>query len=159
MDTTATVLGKINQFKERSAHWRKAHFHCARHYQRCDVALGLLSVICSTVVLAFAFYSINRSDPSLWAQVALAATAVLLGVISATQLYYRPATLSDSHRDSAVGFGEMHRKWELLETMCIKNPNLVTEQHIQQALDMDNILAGKSRPVPGHVLRRYGLPA
>ena len=159
MDTTATVLGKINQFKERSAHWRKAHFHCARHYQRCDVALGLLSVICSTIVLAFAFYSINRSDPSLWAQVALATTAVLLGVISATQLYYRPATLSDSHRDSAVGFGEMHRKWELLETMCIKNPNLVTEQHIQQALDMDNILAGKSRPVPGHVLRRYGLPA
>jgi hypothetical protein len=159
MDTTATVLGKINQFKERSAHWRKAHFHCARHYQRCDVALGLLSVICSTIVLAFAFYAINRSDPSLWAQVALATTAVLLGVISATQLYYRPATLSDSHRDSAVGFGEMHRKWELLETMCIKNPNLVTEQHIQQALDMDNILAGKSRPVPGHVLRRYGLPA
>ena len=159
MDTTTTVLGKISQFKERAAHWRKAHFHCARHYQRCDVALGLLSVVCSTIVLAFAFYSINRADSSLWAQIALAGTAVLLGIISATQLYYRPATLSDSHRDSAVGFGEMHRKWELLETMCIKNPNLVTEQHIQQALDMDNILAGKSRPVPGHVLRRYGLPA
>jgi hypothetical protein len=159
MDTTTTVLGKISTFKERAAHWRKAHFHCARHYQRCDVAMGLLSVVCSTIVLAFAFYAINRSDPSLWAQISLAGTAIFLGIISATQLYYRPATLSDSHRDSAVGFGEMHRKWELLETMCIKNPNLVTEQHIQQALDMDNILAGKSRPVPGHVLRRYGLPA
>jgi hypothetical protein len=86
-------------------------------------------------------------------------TAVLLGVVSATQLYYRPATLADSHRDSAVGFGEMHRRWEYLETMCIKNPSLVTDQHIQQALDMDNVLAGKSRPVPGHVLRRFGLPA
>jgi hypothetical protein len=91
-------------------------------------------------------------------QYSLALLAVLLGMINSLQLYHRPAGLVENHRDTAASFGEMHRKWELLETMYLKDPNSVNDEDIEQILEMGNTIAKKARPIPSHILRKYGLP-
>jgi hypothetical protein len=158
MESPITVIDKIRMFRERSAHWRKVHFHCARYYQRCDFVLGMLSVLLATFILGVACYTVSRPDVPLWVQYSLAALTVLLGMLNAVQLYHRPAGLTENHRDTAASFGEMHRKWELLEIKYLIDPNMVTDQEIKQILEMGDTIARKARPVPAHIFREYNLP-
>ena len=159
MKKKESLVDKIKVFKNRSAHWRKAHFECSRHYQRCEFIIGIFSVVLSVVILGFAFYGVDRPDAPRWIQYVLAILVILLGAINAVQLYLRPAALTDIHRDIAASFGQMHRKWEVLEITYAKEPNLVTLEKIQEMMEIGDEIARKSRSIPYHIFKKYDLPS
>ena len=155
MENYDAILKLVSENKARAAHWRSAHYDCARWYQVLEYSLGIPSVVLATVILGFAFYAVDRPSAPLWTQYTLAGLAVLQGIVAAVQSYVRPGALAERYRISATNFGSMQRKWHGVEQKLALDVKPTTEELNAIHVEVDQAVR-EALPVAGHIFRRVG---
>lgn len=150
------LLKIILDQREKARHWRFCHYDSARYYKKIDSLLGLPSVILSTIILGFAFFSVGR-NVSLCSQILLASLTVIQGILLTVQLYLKPSFLSESHRNSAEKLGTLGRKWASAETKLKIDEKAISIEIIDELMQSQDAITRESEPIPKWIIKKYGL--
>ncbi|MGC3862354.1 SLATT domain-containing protein [Micromonospora chersina] len=90
-----------------------AHFEAARVFVLRDRALGIGSVVLSTIVGSSLFATVNQSPAVSWRLIAGVASLVA-AVLAALSTFLRYEQLADRHHAAAVRYGGLRREFETL---------------------------------------------
>jgi hypothetical protein len=145
---------KIEDWINRAKHWRSGHYRASALFQIIEWGLGIPSVFIGTIILGFAFYSVERLTTPLWTQYTLAGLSVVQGILISVQAYLRPAALSEQHRTSAARYAAIIHAYEKIALEISVGRDFSLEE-IERIIEESNNIAKESRPLPGYIMREF----
>lgn len=107
-----TYESLIDRWHESIRHSQKAHYRTATLLARYHFALGLVTVVLSTVVGSSLFSTLQK-EASFSAKLIIGAASVLAAVFAAAQGFLRYSERADTHRKVAAALSAMKRELEV----------------------------------------------
>jgi hypothetical protein len=130
-DELAKIAAEYRQFAENAR---------LTHYDRSDLnallhrLVGGGAVIAAAIVSTSVLTNLNKDHPSFWLELAAGILAIVAGILSGLQTFYKFGEIGERHRLAGAHFGELRRELELFDH-CKDGPDPCTQlRHVLDRL-------------------------
>lgn len=101
--------------------FHRTHSRAATSYERRNIALGLPTVILTTMAGTTVFTTIS-SSPEQWVKILTGVMSMSAAVLAALQTFLRYSELAERHRTAAQSYGVLRRELEEVLAQTTSNP-------------------------------------